>query len=97
MRLHRQTETATSHANQRPACGRSADQSRLLAHCRQTDLPTSTRQSQEAWQPETLRDRGLVAAPAFFAALLNTISKKRASRIWGRAAEVIETFIVTRI
>src|ERR1700678_2010494 len=75
MRLHRRSGTATSHANQRPACGHSADQSRSLAHCRRTDLPTSTRQSQEAWQPEALRDPGLVASPAFLVALLITIAK----------------------
>ncbi len=52
-----------------------ADQSRSLARCRRTDQPTSTRQSQEAWQPKALRDPGLVASPALLVALLITISK----------------------
>src|SRR5580704_12816518 len=97
MRPHRQTETATSHANQRPAWCRSADQSRLLARCRRTDLPTSTRQSQEAWQPVVLRDLGLVAYPAFLMALLNTIAKSACPGYRHLAAEVVEMFILTRI
>jgi hypothetical protein len=97
MRRHRRNETATSRANRRSACRRSADQSRSLARSRRTDLPTSRRQSREARQPEALRDPGLVAYPAFLVALLNTISKKKARRGPDSAGEVVETFILTRI